>query len=63
MSENLKELAVGFMPSEGWRREDKPVERVDVDGGRSVSPDEVHLAEKMSRQIGVILTGTIRAVE
>jgi hypothetical protein len=51
------------MPSEGWRREDKPVERVDVDGGRSVSPDEVHLAEKKPRQIGVILTGTIRAVE
>ena len=51
------------MPSEGWRREDKPVERVDVDGGRSASPDEVYLAEKMSRQIGVILTGSIRAVE
>jgi FdhD protein len=28
--ENLKELAVGFMLSEGWIREDKPVDRVDV---------------------------------
>lgn len=29
--ENLKELAVGFMLSEGWLREDKPVERIQVD--------------------------------
>jgi FdhD protein len=34
--ENLKELAVGFMLSEGWLREDKPVERVDVDPGGEV---------------------------
>lgn len=30
---NLKELAVGFMPSEGWHKENKPVKRVDVDRG------------------------------
>ena len=29
--ENLKELAVGFMLSEGWLRENKPVERIEVD--------------------------------
>ena len=34
--ENLKELAVGFMLSEGWLKEDKPVERVDVDPGGEV---------------------------
>ena len=32
-AENLKELAVGFMPSEGWRRKDKIVERVDAVSG------------------------------
>src|SRR5512143_3097994 len=39
--ENLKELAVGFMLSEGWLREDKPVERVQVDAG-----GEVHVRTK-----------------
>ncbi len=34
--ENLKELAVGFMLSEGWLREDKPVERVEVNPGGEV---------------------------
>jgi FdhD protein len=29
--ENLRELAVGFMLSEGWLRENKPVERIEVD--------------------------------
>ncbi len=29
--ENLKELAVGFMLSEGWLREDKPIDRIEVD--------------------------------
>jgi FdhD protein len=29
--ENLKELAVGFLLSEGWLREDKPVEKIEVD--------------------------------
>jgi FdhD protein len=29
--ENLKELAVGFMLSEGWLREDKPLDRIEVD--------------------------------
>jgi len=29
--ENLKELAVGFMLSEGWLREDKPLKRIEVD--------------------------------
>lgn len=29
--ENLKELAVGFLLSEGWLREDKPVESIEVD--------------------------------
>ena len=29
--ENLGELAVGFMLSEGWLRENKPVERIEVD--------------------------------
>ncbi len=28
---NLKELAVGFMLSEGWLREDKPIGKVEVD--------------------------------
>jgi len=28
---NLKELAVGFMLSEGWLREDRPIEKVEVD--------------------------------
>lgn len=29
--ENLKELAVGFMLSEGWLQEDKPIEKIEVD--------------------------------
>jgi len=29
--ENLEELAVGFMLSEGWLQENKPVERIEVD--------------------------------
>jgi FdhD protein len=29
--ENLRELAVGFMLSEGWLRENKPVKRIEVD--------------------------------
>lgn len=29
--ENLKELAVGFLLSEGWLREDKPIDSVEVD--------------------------------
>ena len=29
--ENLKELAVGFLLSEGWLREHKPVEKIEVD--------------------------------
>jgi len=29
--ENLKELPVGFMLSEGWLRKNKPVERVELD--------------------------------
>ena len=29
--ENVKELAVGFMLSEGWLREDKPLEKIEVD--------------------------------
>lgn len=29
--ENLKELAVGFMLSEGWLKEDRPIERIEVD--------------------------------
>jgi FdhD protein len=33
---NLAELAVGFMLSEGWLKEGKPVERVDVDPGGEV---------------------------
>jgi len=28
---NLKELAVGFMLSEGWLQEDKPIEKIEVD--------------------------------
>ena len=28
--ENLKELAVGFMLSEGWLRQDKPIEKIEV---------------------------------
>jgi FdhD protein len=31
--ENLKELAVGFMLSEGWLQEDKPVEKIEVEPG------------------------------
>jgi len=34
--ENLKELAVGFMLSEGWLQENKPIQRVEVDPGGSV---------------------------
>ncbi|MGB9698993.1 MAG: formate dehydrogenase accessory sulfurtransferase FdhD [Thermodesulfobacteriota bacterium] len=29
--ENLKELAVGFLLSEGWLREDKPIESIDLE--------------------------------
>jgi formate dehydrogenase assembly factor FdhD len=29
--ENLQEEAVGFMLSEGWLRENKPLERIEVD--------------------------------
>jgi formate dehydrogenase assembly factor FdhD len=34
--ENLKESAVGFMLSEGWLRENKPCERIEVDPGEKV---------------------------
>jgi len=29
--DNLKELAVGFLLSEGWLQEDKPIEKIEVD--------------------------------
>lgn len=34
--ENLKDLAVGFMLSEGWLREDRPIERIEVDSRGNV---------------------------
>jgi len=35
-TDNLKESAVGFMLSEGWLRENKPCERIEVDPGEKV---------------------------
>ena len=47
---NLRELAVGFMLSEGWLREDKPVEKITVDpehGVRIRVKERNPLAEKL----------------
>ncbi len=35
--ENLRELAVGFMLSEGWLREDKPLEEIEADSSRGIA--------------------------